>query len=73
MLAATNLRGVEAVEIEMWERTRFVGWLPAPPVPRVEIIWKRVARLIALISMSTAFTMLARAVIKWSIETLSRS
>jgi hypothetical protein len=71
MLKATNLRGVDEVEIEIWERTRLVGWLPVPPVPRIAIIWERAARLITLIAISTALAMLARALIKWSVETLS--
>ena len=31
---ATHIRGADEVEIEVWERTRFVGWLAVPGAPR---------------------------------------
>jgi hypothetical protein len=29
---AIHVRGADEVEIEVWDRTRFVGWLPMPPL-----------------------------------------
>jgi hypothetical protein len=47
---ATRRRGAVEVEIEMWERTRFVGWIAVPPFPRKVSTWQKAARLIILLA-----------------------
>jgi hypothetical protein len=56
---AIRLRDTDVVEIEIWERTRFVGWLPVPPQLQTGMIWENIARLITLVAMSAGVARLA--------------
>jgi hypothetical protein len=71
--AAIRLRGPDEVEIEIWERTRLVRWLPVQPRPQPGIIFDKIAQLIILVAMSAGLAALGRTIIKWSVETLSVS
>lgn len=70
VLAAIKLRGTDEVEIEIWERRRFVRWLPVPPHPKPGMILDKISRLITLVAMSVGLATLGRTIIKWSVETL---
>jgi hypothetical protein len=63
---AIRLRGADEVEIEVWEFTRFVHWLPVPPVT-----WQKGAQLIALIAVSAVLAAVGTTLIKWTVEALS--
>jgi hypothetical protein len=65
---ATHLRGADEVEIEVWERTRFVGWLAVPALHGTVDTWQKTARLIA---MSGGLAVLGTPLVRWSIEALS--
>ena len=68
---ATRRRGANEVEIEIWERTRLVGWIAVPPFSRNVSTWQKTARLIALIALSVGFAALGSALVKWSVKSLS--
>jgi hypothetical protein len=68
---ATHMRGADEVEIEVWGRTRFVGWLAVPAPQRTLGTWQKAARLITLIAMSGGLAVLGTALIRWSVEALS--
>ena len=68
---ATHIRGADEVEIEVWERTRFVGWLAVPALHRTVDTWQKTARLITLIAMSLGLAVLGATLIRWSLESLS--
>jgi hypothetical protein len=38
---ATHLRGADEVEIEVWERTHFVGWLAVPALYGTMDTWQK--------------------------------
>jgi hypothetical protein len=63
---AIRLRGADEVEIEVWEFTRFIYWLPVPPVT-----WQKGAELIALIAASAIIAAVCTTLIKWTLKTLS--
>ena len=63
---AIRLRGADEVEIEVWEFTRFVHWLPVPP-----LTWQKGAQLIALIAVSAVLAAVGTTLIKWTVEALS--
>ena len=65
---ATHLRGADEVEIEVWERTHFVGWLAVPALHGTVDTWQKTARLIA---MSGGLAVLGTTLVRWSIEALS--
>ena len=64
--SAIRLRGADDVEIEVWEFTRFVHWLPVPPVA-----WQKGAELITLIAVSAVIAAVGTTLIKWTLKTLS--
>jgi hypothetical protein len=68
---ASQIRGTDEVEIEVWERTRFVGWPAVPAFTRTVDPWQKTARLIALIAMSSGLAVLATTLVRWSVEALS--
>jgi hypothetical protein len=45
-----RLRGDDAVEIESWDRTRFVSWQPVLPLPRTAAIRQGAALLTTLLA-----------------------
>jgi hypothetical protein len=63
---ATHIRGADEVEIEVWEQTRFVYWLPVPPDTSQKLV-----RLMTLIVASVALAALGTTLIKWCVEALS--
>ena len=38
---ATQIGGTDEVEIEVWERMRFVGWLAVPVLHRTMDTWQK--------------------------------
>jgi hypothetical protein len=38
---ATHMRGADEVEIEVWERARFIGWLAVPVLHRTMDAWQK--------------------------------
>jgi hypothetical protein len=69
VLEGTRLRGTAEVEIEIWERTRFVRQLPIHP--QTPIPWEQAAKLVARVALSSGFATLGATVIRWSVEALS--
>ena len=65
------MRGVDDVEIEVWERARFVGWLAVPVLHRTMDTWQKAARLITLIAMSSGLAAVGTTLVRWSVESLS--
>jgi hypothetical protein len=61
---STRLRGADAVEIEIWDRARFVSWQPAVPLPRPGPIRQRAMLLTTLLATSASLAVLGGAFIK---------
>ena len=66
---ATRVQGAEQ-EVEVWERVRFVRWLPVQAHHQNMVSWQKTARLITLIAMSVGLAALGTALIKWSVVRL---
>jgi hypothetical protein len=69
VIEAARLRGAAEVEIEVWERTRFVCQLPVQP--QTSAPWQQAAKLVARVALSSGFASLGTAFIRWSVEVLS--
>jgi hypothetical protein len=69
VLEGARLRGAAEVEIEVWERTRFVCRLPVRP--QTSAPWQQTAKLVARVALSSGFASLGTTFIRWSIEALS--
>jgi hypothetical protein len=61
---STRLRVADAVEIEIWDRTRFVSWQPVLPLPRTAAIRQSAALLTILLATSAGLALLGGAFIK---------
>jgi hypothetical protein len=70
---AILLRGTGKFEIEIWEHTRLVRWLPMSRQLQTGVIWEKIARVVTLIALSSGLATLGGTFIKWSVETLSLS
>jgi hypothetical protein len=68
---AIHIRGADEVEIEVWERTHFVGWVAVPALHGTVDTWQKTARLITVIAMSLGLAVLGATLIRWSLESLS--
>jgi hypothetical protein len=68
---ATHIRGADEAEIEVWQRTRFVGWLAVPALQRTVGTWQKTARIITLVAMSVGLAVFGTTLIRWSVEALS--
>jgi hypothetical protein len=64
VVEATRLRGADEVEIEIWDRIRFVCWLPISPLPRTVDIRQKAALLITLLATSACLAVLRGAFLK---------
>jgi hypothetical protein len=70
ILEGTRLGDADEVEIEVWERTRLVCWLPVLPLRRASA-WQRTARFVARVGLSVGFASLGMDFVRWSVEALS--
>jgi hypothetical protein len=61
---STRLRGNAAVEIEIWDRTRFVGWQPVLPLTRTAAIRHGAALLNTLLATSAGLAVLVGAFVR---------
>jgi hypothetical protein len=68
VLEGTRLRGKAEVEIEVWERMRFVRLLPIKP--RTPTTWQRAAKLVAHVALSSGFATLGTTIVRWSVGAL---
>ena len=70
ILKGTRLGDADEVEIEVWERTRLVCWLPVLPLRRASA-WQRTARFVAQVGLSVGFASLGMDFVRWSVEALA--
>jgi hypothetical protein len=61
---STRLRGDDAVEIEIWDRTRFVGWQPVLPLPPTTAIRQSAALLTTLLATGAGLAVLGGVFVK---------
>jgi hypothetical protein len=61
---STRLTRNDAVEIEIWDRARFVSWQPVVPLPRPGPIRQRAMLLTTLLAKSASLAVPVGALIK---------